>query len=615
MVLWKIEDDNGVVHEKLFPGTLYIPELKLCLLSPQSWCQSADDNFSRRDGTWQYQTANKFVMEWDQRKYRRTVPWYRRTNTGRTRSAPGTKHYRAFVSVHDQKQECHKHEHVAYAHVLLNDRTGAGSERGKTPASEEDESNPPFIAPNKNEENLTDFFQEIQGPNIILDDDLERLAAANPQAELLRWHYRLEHTSFTKLKIMSALGILPRRLSSVHPPKYAGCIFGATTKRPWRTKASPSQAKPVVVTGPGDCVYVDQLESSTPGFVAQLKGILKKRRYTCATIFVDHYSRLGCVHMQQHLTSDETVEAKHAFEAFSRSQGFTIKHYHADNGRFADNSFLKDINEARPSQSITYCGVNAHFQNGIAEKRIRDLQEPVRKQLMHAKARWPSAVTTSLWPYALRNTHHMINSFPDSKDGTCPFERFSGVEVAPNLKSNHTFGCPVYALSSKLASGKTRPKWNSRAIVGLYIGSSPGQARNVSLVLSLDTGLVSPQFHVQHDDFFETVSPKAGNPEILSHWQKLSGIRLNGKAEKSITKVIRGSKPTSKETRVEPAASLEPDLFELEQEVPPQVLEEEDIPPVEKDAEPETVIPFGPTLRRSTRTRRPKAQYQQYMEQ
>jgi hypothetical protein len=46
-VLWKIEDDNGVVHEKLFPGTLYIPDLKLCLLSPQSWCLSANDHFPR----------------------------------------------------------------------------------------------------------------------------------------------------------------------------------------------------------------------------------------------------------------------------------------------------------------------------------------------------------------------------------------------------------------------------------------------------------------------------------------------------------------------------------------------------------------------------------------
>jgi hypothetical protein len=64
------------------------------------------------------------------------------------------------------------------------------------------------------------------------------------------------------------------------------------------------------------------------------------------------------------------------------------------------------------------------------------------------------------------------------------------------------------------------------------MGPSPKHTGNVSLVLSLDTGLVFPQFHVQHDDFFETVSPKAGNPAILSHWQNLSRIRLDGNPEK-----------------------------------------------------------------------------------
>jgi hypothetical protein len=58
----------------------------------------------------------------------------------------------------------------------------------------------------------------------------------------------------------------------------------------------------------------------------------------------------------------------------------------------------------------------------------------------------------------------------DSKDGACPSERFAGVEVAPNLKANRTFGSPVYALNSKLASGKTIPKWDSRTRVGLYVG-------------------------------------------------------------------------------------------------------------------------------------------------
>jgi hypothetical protein len=82
-ILWKIEDDNRVLHETLFTVTLYIPDLKLCLLSPQSWCQSADYHFPRRYGTWQYQTDDNFLMEWDQRKFHRTVHWDVETNTGR----------------------------------------------------------------------------------------------------------------------------------------------------------------------------------------------------------------------------------------------------------------------------------------------------------------------------------------------------------------------------------------------------------------------------------------------------------------------------------------------------------------------------------------------------
>jgi hypothetical protein len=146
MVLRKIEDDNGIVREKLFPGTLYIPDLKLCLLSPQSWCQSADDQFPRGDGTWQYHTADNFVMEWDQHKFHRTVPWDRRTNTGRMRSAPRTKHYRVFAAAHDQHQECCRHEHVAYpTRVIPDDRTEASDERDQNQSTAGEENTPPLI--------------------------------------------------------------------------------------------------------------------------------------------------------------------------------------------------------------------------------------------------------------------------------------------------------------------------------------------------------------------------------------------------------------------------------------------------------------------------------------
>jgi hypothetical protein len=49
-------------------------------------------------------------------------------------------------------------------------------------------------------------------------------------------------------------------------------------------------------------------------------------------------------------------------------------------------------------------------------------------------------------------------------------------------------------------------------------------ARNVSLVLNLTTGLSSPQFHVKHDEFFETVASRTVAPDTLSNWQSLAGF-------------------------------------------------------------------------------------------
>ena len=97
-----------------------------------------------------------------------------------------------------------------------------------------------------------------------------------------------------------------------------------------------------------------------------MKGKLTKQRYHYATIFVDHYSGLCYVYLQRTITSVETVNAKHAFEAFARQNKVDILHYHADNGRFADNLFIQDVD--KQGQTISYCGVGAHFQNGRAEK-------------------------------------------------------------------------------------------------------------------------------------------------------------------------------------------------------------------------------------------------------
>ncbi len=73
------------------------------------------------------------------------------------------------------------------------------------------------------------------------------------------------------------------------------------------------------------------------GFIAQLKGTLTKKRYTAATVFVDHYSRLKYIHLMTKLTLEETMEAKRAFKHFSKQHSICILHYHCNNRQFADN--------------------------------------------------------------------------------------------------------------------------------------------------------------------------------------------------------------------------------------------------------------------------------------
>jgi hypothetical protein len=68
-------------------------------------------------------------------------------------------------------------------------------------------------------------------------------------------------------------------------------------------------------------------------------------------------------------------------------------------------------------------------------------------------------------------------------------------------------------------------KWRPRAKVGVYLGQSPQHARSVALVLSLETGLVSPQFHVSFDSSFQTVISTASEPNVPSHWQALAGLQ------------------------------------------------------------------------------------------
>ncbi len=204
-------------------------------------------------------------------------------------------------------------------------------------------------------------------------------------------------------------------------------------------------------------VSVDQMASTEAGFFAQLKSTLTKKCYKCATIFVNHFSRLRFVHLQINNSAVKTVAAKRAFKTFAAKHDVHIQHYHYNNGRFYDNAFWQPCHDSRQRLTFCVCGINTHFQNGFAERAIQDLSKSACKQLLHVRTRWPAAVHFALWPYSLHNAALLHNNLPVLEDGTSQLELFSSICVGANMKHMHTFACPVFALQNALASGNNYP--------------------------------------------------------------------------------------------------------------------------------------------------------------
>jgi transposase InsO family protein len=240
-----------------------------------------------------------------------------------------------------------------------------------------------------------------QGTDPVIVEDEEDRQTTTDAVLFFHYHQRFGHASPAKLQLMAKAGIIPRRLARCPIPVCSSCLYGKATKRPWRGKSTKKSVSDVLpITRPGQVVSVDQLVSPTPpGLIAQMSGFLTNKRYCYATVFADNFSSLSFMWLQKTATATETIEAKKAFEAYATTHGVPVLHYHADNGIF--NAYGWRAACAEKGQGLSFAGVNAHHQNGKAERRIGLLQEKTRTQLIHVNRRWPTAITANLWPYAL----------------------------------------------------------------------------------------------------------------------------------------------------------------------------------------------------------------------
>ena len=60
--------------------------------------------------------------------------------------------------------------------------------------------------------------------------------------------------------------------------------------------------------------------------------------------------------------------------------------------RVLNRGFKNDLNDK--DQTITFCGVGAHHQNGIVESKNRILTEGARTLLLHVIRIWPQIIDT-----------------------------------------------------------------------------------------------------------------------------------------------------------------------------------------------------------------------------
>ena len=213
--------------------------------------------------------------------------------------------------------------------------------------------------------------------------------------------------------------------------------------------------------------------------------------------------------------------------------GLSNKHYHANNGRFAENGFFDAVNSK--SQKLTFCGVDTHHQNGIIENKNKVLTAGARTLLLHGIIMWPQMIDDMFWPFTIKSVAKRLNILQIYTLGQTPKYILHGIEVQEiPVKLYHTLFCPTYVLDARLQSAGVAgpPKWEPRSRIGVYIGHSPFHAGSVALVWNPTTARVSPQYHVVFDNDFTTVlymscsSPRWDNLPSGHQWYPLLGINL-----------------------------------------------------------------------------------------
>ena len=95
------------------------------------------------------------------------------------------------------------------------------------------------------------------------------------------------------------------------------------------------------------------------------------------------------------------------------------------------------------------------------------------------------------------------------------------------------------------------PRWKPRARQGQFLGHSTVHSSSISLIRNLNTGSITPQYHVVYDDEYFTVpnydSPAIGDTFDPSTWSRLIKSGLENYLDNLTDLERRAIPPVSRE--------------------------------------------------------------------
>ena len=254
---------------------------------------------------------------------------------------------------------------------------------------------------------------------------------------------------------LSKFGVLPKRFLKLRNNLVlcVSYIFGQSHRWPGRGKTSASNVggslRKYSESKPGDRVATDQFVPAQPDLVPQEKIFPTGANIWGATVFVDCATHWLEIQLIQDSSGESIFEAKNSIERDFMTHGVAPERYHADNGRYTENRFKADCKAKL--QSLTFCWVGAHQQNGISESKIKHFTLADRTMLLHSLRHWPEYITTILWQFTLRVAVDRMNNLHIDIEGNSPEMKISKVSGGTTRLVNfHTFGCPVYVLDSRV---------------------------------------------------------------------------------------------------------------------------------------------------------------------